>query len=363
MKINKSYVWAGVMSLAIAGWLASGELMSSTTPAEEPVEEKTTSLFRVEVQTMTAGTRQPELIIRGRTEALRNVEVRARTAGIVEEIARNEGDPVKSGDLLCRLDMGAKTAKLAEEKAKLASTKLELDVANKLLKQQFAARTKQAAEQANYDAAKAAVEQMEREISYTSISAPINGVIDTRPAEPGSFLQMGSVCARVLVLDPLLILGQVSERDVAKLKPGMEGSARLVTGETVQGTIRHIASSADATTRTFRVELEVPNPGNKLRDGVTSELRIPLDADKAHKFSPALLALDDEGRIGVRIIENKEVVRFVPVKILGDEKDGVWVSGLPETVTLITTGQEYVVDGQKVDAVFRDSPALVEKSQ
>lgn len=363
MKIKKSYVWACIMSLVIAGWLASGELMSSTPPAEEPVAEKPASLFRVEVQTMTASKRQPELIIRGRTEALRNVDVRARTAGIVEEVARNEGDSVKTGDLLCRLDIGIRAAKLAEEKAKLASSKLELDAANRLLKQQFAARTKQAAEQANYDAAKAAVEQMEREIGYTSVSAPINGIIDTRPAEPGSFLQVGSVCARVLVLDPLLVIGQVSERDVAKLKPGMEGNARLVTGERVKGTIRHIASSADATTRTFRVELEVPNPNNSLRDGVTSELRIPLDADRAHKFSPALLSLDDQGRIGVRVIENEQVVRFLPVKILGDEKDGVWVAGLPETINLITTGQEYVVDGQKVDAVFKETSALVEKSQ
>lgn len=363
MKVKKSYIWAGVITVAIAGWLASGELMSRTTPAEDKPSETAQTLFRVEVETKTAAVRRPEILIRGRTEAFRTVDVRARTAGIVETVPLKEGDRVKAGDLLCQLDLGSRPAKLAEEKARLASAELDLNAADKLVQQEFVSRTKQAAEKAKYDAAKASVEQMEREMGYTKVTAPIAGTIENRPAEPGSFLQVGTVCARVVVLDPMLVVGQVSERDIAKLKAGMPGSAKMITGEAANGEIRHIAPTADQTTRTFRVELEIPNPDLSLRDGVTSEMRIPLQEGKAHKFSPALLSLDDTGRIGVRIVTDAGVVKFVPVTILEDAKDGIWVAGLPETVTLITTGQEYVVDGQKVEPVFKQSSAVVESQQ
>lgn len=363
MKVRKSYVWAGAITAAIAGWLASGEIVSRMTPAPDGPDEAALALFRVEVETRTATVRRPEIVIRGRTEAFRTVDVRARTAGIVETVAHREGDRVRAGDLLCRLDLGSRPAKLAQEKARLASAELDLNAADRLVRQQFASRTKQAAEQARYDAAKASVEQMEREMGYTRITAPIAGTIESRPAEPGSFLQVGAVCARVVVLDPMLVVGQVSEREIAGLRTGMTGRARMVTGEAAAGRIRHIAPTAERTTRTFRVELEIPNPDLSLRDGFTSEMRIPLRPEKAHKFSPALLSLDDTGRIGVRTVTGEDIVKFVPVAVLEDAKDGVWVSGLPETVTLITTGQDYVVNGQKVDPVSRSSAAVAESRQ
>ena len=360
MKIKQSYIWAGAIAVTIAGWLASGELMSRTTPAQDRPAETVQTVFRVEVETKIAAVRHPEILIRGRTEAFRKVDVRARTGGIVETVPRQEGDRVKAGDLLCRLDLGSRPAKLTEEKARLASAALDLNVADKLVRQQFASRTKQAAEQARYDAAKASVEQVERELGYTKITAPIAGTIASRPAEPGSLLQVGAVCARLVVLDPMIVVGQVSEREIAKLEVGMSGGAEMVTGEATAGRIRHISLTADPATRTFRVELEIPNPDLSLRDGVTSEMRIPLQEGKAHKFSPALLSLDDAGRIGVKIVTDRHIVRFLPVTILEDARDGIWVAGLPETVTLITTGQDYVVDGQKVEPVFRQSSAAAE---
>jgi multidrug efflux system membrane fusion protein len=351
MKIRKSYVWAGLISLGIAAWLASGELMSTPTPATDGAEKAASGLFRVQVREIAAQPRQAFLTVRGRTEAIRSVEVRARTAGIVEEVPHQEGDHVKAGDLLCRLDVAARQTQLAEARARLASARIEADAAEKLATDKFVARTTLAAKRAAHDAAKASVDGMEREIGYTAITAPVEGTIASRPANQGSFLQVGGQCAQLLVLDPLVVVGHVAEREVSRLKVDMAGSATLVTGETVEGRIRFIAPSAEEATRTFRIELEVANPGRALRDGVTSDIRIPLGESLAHKFSPALLGLDDAGRIGVRILDDGNRVRFVPVTILGDDKDGVWVDGLPEQATLVTIGQEFVTDGQVVQPV------------
>lgn len=351
MKLRKSYIWAGLISLGIAGWLASGELMSTPTPATTAPQQAATNLFRVQVREIMAVPRQAFLTVRGRTEAIRGVEVRARTTGIVEAVLRKEGDHVNAGDLLCRLDLAARQTQLAEARARLASAKIEVDAAEKLAADKFMAKTTLAAKRAAFDAAKASVDGMEHEIGYTEIKAPVDGTIASRPADEGSFLQVGSLCAKLLVLDPMMVVGHVSEQEVAPLKVGMHGSATLVTGETVEGKLRFVAPSADEATRTFRIELEVPNPDRSLRDGVTSDIRVPLTRTMAHKFSPALLGLDDAGRIGVRILAEGNRVKFVPVTVLGDDKDGVWVDGLPERTTLITVGQEYVTENQVVEPI------------
>ena len=95
-----------------------------------------------------------------------------------------------------------------------------------------------------------------------------------------------------------------------------------------------------------------------MRSGVTTQIAIPVDTVMAHRISPALLALDDEGRVGVRTLDGDNRVVFNLVKIIHDEGGAVWISGLPETATLITVGQELVVPRQQVDVVFETSPEV-----
>ena len=125
-------------------------------------------------------------------------------------------------------------------------------------------------------------------------------------------------------------------------------SVKLVTGEEGQGKISFISASADQATRTFRVEVEIDNKNAKLRDGITTDINIPLSETKAHLFSPAILVLNDEGQIGVRTVDENNTVIFMPVQLLSDNEKGVWVSGLPDKVRVITVGQEYVLNNQKV---------------
>jgi multidrug efflux system membrane fusion protein len=170
----------------------------------------------------------------------------------------------------------------------------------------------------------------------------------------GDYMVAGTACAWVVGADPFLIVGAVSESQIAQVSPGTEGSARLVTGETVEGKVTFLASAADSQTRTFRVELTVPNPDFKLRDGITADIRIRSSSVPAMQLSPAILSLDDSGKIGVKIVENG-IARFFAVALVADDKDGVWVAGLPDEATVITVGQEYVKDGEAVNAVPEES--------
>jgi multidrug efflux system membrane fusion protein len=152
----------------------------------------------------------------------------------------------------------------------------------------------------------------------------------------------------VIDQDPFLVVGQASERDVGAIAKGDSGWATLVTGERVEGRIRFVSKSADPATRTFRVELEIPNPKGTIRDGITAEMHVSGKEVVAHRVSPAILALDDKGSLGLRIVESGNRVKFVPVTMVADTPQGVWVAGLPETATVITVGQEYVSPGQEV---------------
>jgi multidrug efflux system membrane fusion protein len=145
-------------------------------------------------------------------------------------------------------------------------------------------------------------------------------------------------------------VGQASEQNVSQLHAGDPATATLVTGETVKGKVRFVANKADPATRTFRVEVQLPNPNNKLRDGVSADIHIPVRKLPAQKISPGILVLDDSGEVGVRIVE-KGIVHFMPVHIVTDNPSGMWVTGLPHKVTVITVGQEFVKDGERVIAV------------
>jgi membrane fusion protein, multidrug efflux system len=364
--IRRSYIVAATIFALLAVWVASGALnrgeepakgniaASAATDPKGPVKDDKQrpgqTKASVRVKTITAETRARELKVRGKTEALRKVQVRAETAGKVAAIRADKGTFVKTGDTVCELNVDARVAMLNEARANQKQYALQYEASQKLQEKGFRSDTSVAGDLARFQAAKAQVERMEKELENTKIKAPFDGIVDDRMVNVGDYLAPGQACAMVIDQDPFLVVGQVSEKDVQVIKVGDAGWAHLTTGERVEGKVSFIAKSADQATRTFRLELEVPNTDGKLRDGVTAEIFVKSATVEAHKISPAILSLDDKGTVGLRTIDDKKRVQFIPVAIVADDKDGVWVTGLPKTVTIITVGQEFVAPGQEVDA-------------
>lgn len=370
--LTSSYLWAFIFAAAIAAWMASGhlvvggksdesaaltvEVQDAATAGKENGKTEDGKLFRVRAQTFHAQPREAKLTLRGRTEADARVEVRAETAGVVQAIPVKKGELVDEGTVLCRIEEGARKATLLEAKAALAQAEADFDATNRLARSGHTAGLKVTEMQAKLDAARAGITRAELDLARTNIKAPFRGIVEEQSAKAGDYLSIGGTCAHLVATDPLIIVGAVSERDVMQVRPGMTARADLITGQSVEGKIRFISAASDATTRTFRLEIEVPNPDFQLKDGVTADIRIPLHSAPAHQFTPAVLALDDSGQVGVRVVDKGDKVKFMPVTILGEDKNGIWVAGLPDDVTVITVGQDYVVDGQKV-IVVRENPA------
>ncbi|TYB82796.1 efflux RND transporter periplasmic adaptor subunit [Maritimibacter fusiformis] len=385
--------------LRFAGIEAAEPAADGTTPAPAPETGTTDTPAGVAVIAIDSEAREIDsaVILRGRTQASREVELRAETSGKVVSAPIPKGTLVEAGDLMCEIEMGTREAALAEAEARLAEARanaptaaarvaeaqarldeaaINLNAAEKLATEGFAASTRVAAANSAMEAARAALTQAQsgassaeaaiesatagvaaarREIERTRISAPFAGVLETDTAELGSLLQPGSPCATILNLDPIRLVGFVAEVDVDRVTIGAPAGARLASGREVVGQVTFLSRSADPTTRTFRVEAEVANADLTIRDGQTAEILVQSSGRMAHLLPQSALTLNDTGALGVRVVGDGNIARFAPVEMLRDTLEGVWVAGLPDTARVIVVGQDYVKDGVALDVTLRET--------
>ncbi|AGI67789.1 putative RND family efflux transporter membrane fusion protein [Octadecabacter antarcticus 307] len=403
-----------VVSISLYALVFERESLLAFAQVDPGVEEimdeaATTNPISVVAMTSDAVTVDSAVILRGRTEAARQVTVASETSGLVISEPIRKGAFVDTGDLLCQLDPGTRAAQLAESRARLAEARgrvpeaqatvleasarvreaeINVNVARRLSEDGFASETRLVSAEAALEAANAGVQRAssqvisaqagiegaqaavaadEREIERLNITAPFAGLLESDTSELGSLMQPGASCATIIQLDPIKLVGFVPEASVSQITVGAMAGARLTTGEEVVGQVTFLSRSADEMTRTFRVEMRVPNADQSIGDGQTAEIIIASDGRMAHLLPASSLTLDNYGTIGIRAVvkndaEDGDIARFMPVGIMRDTIDGIWVTGLPDTVDVIVVGQEYVTDGVLVIATMQQDMALPESS-
>ncbi|MEC7962434.1 MAG: efflux RND transporter periplasmic adaptor subunit, partial [Pseudomonadota bacterium] len=267
-------------------------------------------------------------------------------------------------------------ARVKEAQARLDEAQINDNVAKKLSQTGYASETRVASTQAavvsaeagveaarsglettqaGIRAAEAAVAAAEKEIERLAIKAPFAGLLETDTAELGSLLGAGSVCATIIQLDPIKIVGYVPETQVHRVSLGSLAGARLTDGREVRGRVTFLSRSADPETRTFRVDIDVANADMSIRDGQTADILIASAGTMAHLLPGSALTLNDKGDLGVRIVESGNIVAFKQVNLMRDTSEGVWVTGLADKVDVIVVGQEFVIDGVKVEPTYREA--------
>lgn len=384
--------------------------------AESPSEEQAELTSGVGVIAVHSEARiiDSAVVLRGQTEAARQVNVEAETSGQIISEPLRKGSQVAAGQVLCRIDPGTRPIRLAEAKARLAEARARIpetearipeaearvvqakaqleearindNAARKLSEGGFASDTRVAATEAAVRAAEAGVVAAEAalksaqsgmagveaaiqsaeagvaaaelDLSRLTVTAPFEGLLETDTAEVGSLLQAngpsGAHCATVIQLDPIKLVGFVPETEVARVNLGAMAGARLATGDEVVGKVTFLSRSADAATRTFRVEIEVPNTDLAIRDGQTAEILIAADGVKAHLVPQSVLTLNDSGNLGVRLVDGENRAMFAPVRMLRDTAEGIWIDGLPDKADIIVIGQEFVTDGVALAPRFQE---------
>lgn len=340
---------AGGIVVAVSLWMLSG-IGSEPTPdvitANTAAKADAVQLVRIETLQAREITRQ--ILISGRTEPNRFVQLKAETEGTVNGIRAERGDPVAEGTAILTLDVRDRSARLAEATALVDQREMQFRAVENLRGQQFTTDIQIAEARAQLEGARASRESIELEIRNTTVSAPFAGVLQDRSVEIGDYVRAGDTVAELVDLDPLIIAGEVNEREVGALSVGSEGQVQLVDGSELSGRIRYLAPVADSATRSFLVEVAVPNPDASVRAGLSAELRLFANAVRVHTLSAAMLSLADDGTVGVKVVDNMDTVRFYPVELAGSGPEGTYVTGLPDEIRLITVGQGFVVEGQKV---------------
>ena len=389
------------LSTLFAGLDDTEDIATQQTEAKIANESPKTNLASQVIKVFALKSVEQEIesvvILRGQTEASREVQVRAETSGQVISEPLRKGTLVKKNQILCRLDRGVRdslladaNAKLAEAKARVPETqarleeaesrldeaKINFNGAKKLAQDGYASEARVAATkaairstetgvasaragfkatQSRIQGAEAAVASATKEIERLILRAPFSGFLETDTTEIGSLLQHGSLCAKVIQLNPIKLVGFVAEVDMPRVEVGANAEAKLLAGHTVYGKVTFLSRSADKLTRTFRVEVEVLNQDLSISDGQTAEIKISAGTRTAHLVPQSALTLNDDGDLGVRIIAKDSTSLFVRVKMLIDTAEGVWLTGLPNQANIIVVGQEYVKDGVIVSPIFRKS--------
>jgi multidrug efflux system membrane fusion protein len=322
--------------------LTIAERVAEASGASAPAQSVRTETYNMQAMPV-------EVPLRGRTKAKNVTTITPETSGVVTAVNVTKGQSVKAGDLICTLEEGTRAAAVAQAEAGLAQAQNAYDSNKALREKGLAAANTGIAAEAALRQAQTGFDQAKQEYDRAKVVTKVAGVVQDPVATVGSVLSPGQPCATVVELDPMLFVANVPEARIARAELGLPAKVETVTGQTVEGKVSYIASLADEATRSFPVEIEIPNADGKVLSGVTATAMVTMGTVPAHLLPQSVLTLNDEGTLGIRSVKDG-VVEFYPVTIISDSRQGVWVTGLPLSVDVITMGQEYVVPGQKVNA-------------
>ena len=292
MKIRQTYITSFSTLVLAFLWMLSGLLADKD--FEVKTKSKLDTISSVTVLKSTSIEKPRKIKISGTTEADKLIKIRAEASGTVVSRPAKQGQFVKKDQLVCQL----------------------------------------------YNAARS---------SYPKVKAPFDGYLETFSVKEGDYLNTGAVCATIIDPNPMRLIAEVSEKEINFVKVGAKANAELISGKKVEGEVSFVSTSANKGTRTFRVEIEVENSDRSIRDGVSAQIEIEGNTLLAHRISPSILMLGEAGELGIRTVNEENQVEFKQIEILEDSIDGIWISGLPNTIRIITIGQEYVFQGQTVN--------------
>jgi multidrug efflux system membrane fusion protein len=352
MRMKPQYLVIGGILGVLALYFVVSSLMGGDKSHKAQASAKP-DVLEVRASLISPEVRPYVVMVRGRTQAARVVSVRSETAGVVAATPVREGSPVRAGEVICKLNVDARQAALDQAKANLRAKELMQKASADLMAKGFRSQTQLLTDQANLDQASAAVRQAEVALNQTNIRAPFAGVYNERDIEVGGYLAAGGACGVVIELDPLKITGVVPETEVGRLRVGAPAHAVLASGQRLDGVVFYVAKDADAQTRTYPVQLLVKNPGGLVQSGLSAQVGIEAGSGPAHLVPSSSLVLDASGQQGIRYVEADNRVAFAPVKVVDETPAGVWVTGLSGPVRVITVGQSYVSEGQRVRVAAR----------
>lgn len=360
------FIAIAIAAIAIV-WMGFGVLTHEAPDMPPSLAEKRaqqassgeTKIPEVRVRSMAAESYVQQLNINGRTKAGKKVELTAEISGRITDFLFEEGDSVEEGTVIAHIDAKDRAERVKEAERILTQRQIEYDAAKSLENRGFNSKISLAGAASALETAKANLKLAKDELKKTTLIAAFSGVLSQKMVEIGDFISIGEPIITLAQLDPLEVTGFVTERNIRDIQKGVKADISIRGQSIGQGVVTYTSSVADDISRTFEVEIEIPNPNLTLIDGLTVEISIPLKSRMAYRISPSVLTLGPKGEIGVKLVNDKNIVEFHSIEMLSDTSSFSWVSGLPDSIRLIILGQDFVSVGSKVTPIEeQDSEAI-----
>lgn len=345
---------AALLIIAIVGWMGSDYIFPSDAPvaevAEEPNEKPATVIPPVAVMVTDLSARTITKHFRAEGQALpdRDTNILAETSGEIAKVLVQKGDAVEAGQLIAKFDTVKMDAEIEKVQQALSQAQRDFDNAQQLLNKGVSTVDRLTTARSRLAAVKSDLTSAEESLKNADIRAPFPGRLESLSINTGEFINAGTPVSRIVDNSPLTIAIQVPQQALSQLSVGQPAEVNFITGAAASGTVSFISTNADAETRTFLAEVTVDNADQTIPAGISAELRIPTQQVDAHFISPAILSLNVDGTLGIKAIDANNQVAFLPIRIEQSQTDGLWVSGLPEQITVITVGQGFVSKGDIV---------------
>ncbi|MBT4879102.1 MAG: efflux RND transporter periplasmic adaptor subunit [Alphaproteobacteria bacterium] len=344
---KKSHYLALIIIITSSLWISSGLLKKRTPPQAMPIESKVINSVTTNISAIT--NHQKKYKIYGSAKAHKIISLKSEINGKVNNIYKNEGDIVKAGEVIFTLEPKQYKAEYAEAKAHYSSKKTTLKTTKELYKKGLSAKTILANHQADFKAAEAKLESAKIKLDNTEILAAFDGKIEEINIETGEIIEGYRTEMATLVNDnKILVHGFLAEKLISDVNLIEKIEVEFFSGLKKQAILNYISATSDAITKTYKIEVLVENNDNLIKDGMTVELSFTLKKIKAHKISSSALSLDDNGNIGVKIINHNNLVEFLPATIIGEEGEYIWLTDLPDVIEIITIGHGFVRNGDQV---------------
>ncbi|MBJ7552216.1 efflux RND transporter periplasmic adaptor subunit [Marinomonas ostreistagni] len=340
-------------------WMLSGsngithaQSESNTQDSSSPESDHADQAFFVKATTSQAVPVTESITLSGQTTADNIITLTNRIAGYVTDVFVTKGQSIEAGKVLFKIDDRSLKASHLYAKALVKQRTLELQGVLRLNNQQLTSQVSVAEAEAALASAKANLIDLELDIEKTSMTSHSSGVLNKFAIEKNQWLDIGSDVAQIVDVSPLKVTTLIPQKYIGKTLVGSPVNLKGPNNIEITGIITFIDTIADEATRSLPVEITLDD-AKGLPAGISVDINLPLKESNAHPISPALLSINDDGDMSVKTLEGNTVVSRA-VSVIKSDRNHAWVSGLPNTVTIITSGQGFVKDGDFVKAEVTD---------
>jgi len=335
---------------------------------KKPTEETKPILSKemlVYVKSFSNGNENKGIEVYGITEASKFVTLKAETQGVVENILALDGAFLKKGTPILQISIENRMFDLARAKARIKQSVMDFNAAKALAQKSFQAAVQVSKMEADLRQAEAEEHFITIDIERTKIKAPFDGLFVKAVLKPGEFVQPATPIGQFANLDPLYVTTFVSEKEYHQINVGDQSEVVLSDGTKHTAAVSYKSPTSLNKTHTFEVRFNMSNPGHKIPAGLSAKVILPLKMENVCSIPPAIITLNDEGDMGVKIVNASNQVEFIPVQIISHDVTGALVMGMSPDMKVIIRGQDLVTQGQHVHAITQgaDSSAAQKEGQ